>query len=130
MVGIVVVSHSAKIAEGICDMAAQMARPGQKIVAAGGTDDGRIGTDAVKISEAVKAADDGSGVLIMVDLGSAIMSTELALELLNENLQIIVQIADAPIVEGAITAAVQASVGSTLAEVLAAAEEARELRKK
>jgi dihydroxyacetone kinase phosphotransfer subunit len=125
-----VVSHSAKVAEGICDMAAQMARPEQKIIAAGGTDDGLIGTDAVKISEAVKAAQSGSGVVIMVDLGSAVLSAETALELLGEDLQSQVRIADAPILEGTISAVVQASVGSDLAEVLMTAEAARELRKR
>lgn len=129
MVGIVIVSHSAKIADGIREMAAQMSKPGQKIVAAGGAVDGAIGTDAIKIFEAVKAADDGSGVVIMVDLGSAIMSTEAALELLDEDVRTRVEIADAPILEGAISAVVQASLGGSMAEVLATAEGARELRK-
>lgn len=130
MVGVVIVSHSAKIADGIRDMAAQMAKPGQKIIAAGGVGDGLIGTDAIKIFEAVKEADDGSGVIILVDLGSAIMSTETALELLGEEIRGRVQIADAPILEGAISAVVQASLGGGLAEVVATAEGARELHKK
>ncbi len=130
MVGIVIVAHSAKVAEGIRDMAVQMAKPGQKIVAAGGADAGVIGTDAVKIFEAIKEADRGSGVVILVDLGSAILSTETALELLEEGARSRVQIADAPIVEGAISAVVQASLGGSLAEVKATAEGARELRKK
>ncbi len=129
MVGIVIVSHSAKIAEGLREMAAQMSKPGQRIVAAGGMVDGAIGTDAVKIFEAVKAADDGSGVVILADLGSAIMSAEAAFELLDEEARARVEIADAPIVEGTISAAVQASLGGLLAEVLATAEGARELRK-
>lgn len=129
MVGIVIVSHSGKIAEGLREMAAQMSRPGQRIVAAGGMAGGAIGTDAVKIFEAVKAADDGSGVVILVDLGSAIMSAEAALELLDGEARARVEIADAPIVEGTISAAVQASLGGSLAEVLATAEGARELRK-
>lgn len=111
-------------------MAAQMARPGQRIIAAGGTIDGAIGTDAVRIYEAVKIADDGSGVVIMVDLGSAILSTETALELLEEDLRYRVKIADAPVLEGSISAVVQASLGGNLAEVLATAEGARELRKR
>ena len=110
-------------------MAAQMSKPGQRIVAAGGMVDGAIGTDAVKIFEAVKAADDGSGVVILADLGSAIMSAEAAFELLDEEARARVEIADAPIVEGTISAAVQASLGGLLAEVLATAEGARELRK-
>jgi dihydroxyacetone kinase phosphotransfer subunit len=130
MVGIVVVSHSAKVAEGIRDMAGQMAKPGQRIIAAGGADAGVIGTDAVKIYEAVKEADDGSGVVILVDLGSAILSTETALELLDEEARSRVRIADAPILEGAVSAVVQASLGGDLAEVAATAEGARELHKK
>jgi dihydroxyacetone kinase phosphotransfer subunit len=126
----VIVSHSAKIAEGICEVAAQMAKPGQKIIAAGGATGEAIGTDAIKIYEAIKAADTGSGVAIMVDLGSAILSTETALELLEEGLRDRIKIADAPILEGSISAVVQASLGGTLAEVLATAEGARELRKK
>lgn len=130
MVGIVIVSHSSKIAEGIREMAAQMARPGQRIIAAGGATDGTIGTDTVKIYEAIKAADDGSGVAILVDLGSAILSTEIALELLDDDLRNMVSIADAPILEGSISAVVQASLGGTLAEVIATAESARDLCKK
>lgn len=130
MVGIVIVSHSAKVAEGIREMATQMARPGQKIIAAGGMADGAIGTDAVKIYEAIKTADDGSGVVIMVDLGSAILSTETALELLKDDLRNRVKVADAPVLEGSISAVVQASLGGSLTEVLATAEAARELRKR
>ncbi|MDT8903058.1 dihydroxyacetone kinase phosphoryl donor subunit DhaM [Anaeroselena agilis] len=130
MVGIVIVSHSAKIAEGIRDMAVQMAKPGQKIVAAGGAGEGVIGTDAVKIYEAIKEADLGDGVVVLVDLGSAILSTETALELLDEDTRMRVRIADAPVVEGAISAAVQASLGGDLTEVAATAEGARELHKK
>lgn len=129
MVGIVIVSHSAKAADGICEIAAQMAIPQQSIIAAGGTADGDIGTDAGKICEAVKAADSGAGVVILVDLGSAVMSAETALEFLAEEVRSRVRIADAPVLEGAIAAAVQASLGAPLAEVLATAEEARGLRK-
>jgi dihydroxyacetone kinase DhaKLM complex PTS-EIIA-like component DhaM len=93
-------------------------------------DAGIIGTDAVKIYEAIKAADGGNGAVILVDLGSAILSTETALELLEEGVRARVQIADAPILEGAISAVVQASLGGSLAEVAATAEGARELHKK
>lgn len=130
MVGIVIVSHSAKVAEGIRDMAVQMAKPGQKILAAGGTDKGEIGTDAIKIYEAIKTADTGSGVVIMVDIGSAVLSTETAIELLDESARKQVKIADAPVLEGAISGAVQASLGGTLNEVLTTAEGTREFHKK
>ena len=100
MVGIVIVTHSVKTAEGIVETASQMASPGQRIIAAGGAVDGSVGTDAMKIGEAIRAADDGSGVVVLVDLGSAIFSTETALELLEEELRPRVRIADAPVGRG------------------------------
>lgn len=130
MVGIVVVSHSAKVAEGICELAGQMAAPGQKIIAAGGIAGGGIGTDAFKIQTAIETADAGEGVLVMVDLGSAVMSSELAIEMLSDELKNRVIIADAPILEGTIAAVVDASIGQSLTDVEATAKGARELRKK
>lgn len=129
MVGIVVVSHSAKIAEGICELASQMAAAGQRLIAAGGMADGGIGTDAVRIQAAIEAADTGDGVLVMVDLGSAVISAELAIDMLGATGKAQVAIADAPILEGTIAAAVDASIGQSLAGVLATAEAARNLQK-
>jgi phosphoenolpyruvate---glycerone phosphotransferase subunit DhaM len=129
MVGIVLVSHHVKIAEGIKELAAQMAIPDLKIIAAGGLEDGSIGTDALRISEAVHEAQTDAGVVILADLGSAVMSSETALEFLDEEVRRNVKIADAPIVEGAVAAVVQASIGGTVDEVLAAAEGARDLHK-
>jgi PTS hybrid protein len=116
-VGLVVVSHSAKIAEGVVELAGQM--PGAvRIQAAGGTDDGGIGTDATLIAEAIAAADEGQGVLVLVDLGSAVLSAQLAIdELVDEETRARVRIAEAPVVEGAVVAAVQAGTGSGLEEV-------------
>ncbi|EIW16073.1 MULTISPECIES: dihydroxyacetone kinase phosphoryl donor subunit DhaM [Pelosinus] len=129
MVGVVIVSHSQKVAEGIREMALQMSAPEQKIIAAGGMADGGIGTDAFQVSEAIIAANTGDGVAVMVDLGSAVLSTETAFEFLDEELRANVQIADAPILEGAISAVVEASLGSALAAVIATAEGARALKK-
>ncbi len=129
MVGIVIVSHSAKVAEGIKEMAMQMARPDQRIIAAGGMEDGGIGTDAMKIQAAIESADDGTGVLVLVDLGSAVLSTDVALELVDPQLQERVRVADTPILEGAISAAVEASLGSSLDMVVTTAEGARKLQK-
>lgn len=129
MVGVVIVSHSQKVAEGIREMALQMSAPEQKIIAAGGMADGGIGTDAFQVSEAIIAANTGDGVAVMVDLGSAVLSTETAFEFLDEELRAKVQIADAPILEGAISAVVEASLGSDLAAVIATAEGARTLNK-
>ena len=116
-VGLVVVSHSAKVAEGVVEMAGQMAGE-VRIQAAGGTDDGGIGTDATLIAEAIAAADDGDGVLVLVDLGSAVLSAQLAIdEFVDEGIRGRVRIAEAPVVEGAVFAAIQANTGSSLDEV-------------
>lgn len=128
MVGIVVVSHSARAAEGVKELADQMAG-GCKVIAAGGLEDGNIGTDAARIAEAIREADSGDGVVLMVDLGSAVLSSSLAIELLGRARTERVRIADAPILEGAICAAVQASIGDKLDSVLNAAEESRGMSK-
>jgi PTS hybrid protein len=129
MVGLVVVSHSARIAEGIVELAGQMA--GQvRIEAAGGTDDGGLGTDAGLIAEAIEAADSGDGVLVLVDLGSAVLSASMAIdELVTDDVRARTRIAEAPVVEGTVVAAVQASTGSDLDAVEAAAVEAATMRK-
>lgn len=130
MVGIVIVSHSAKAADGIKELAGQMTGDIISIEAAGGLEDGSIGTDAVRIMEAIKRVDSGDGVVILADLGSAVLSSSLAIELLGESVGKKVKIADAPILEGAIIASVQASIEDSLENVLAAAEAARSLPKK
>ncbi len=128
-VGLVVVSHSAKVAEGVVEMAAQMAA-GVRLRAAGGTDEGGIGTDATLIAEAIADADDGDGVLVFADLGSAVLSAQLAIdELVDEQRRGSVRIAEAPLVEGAVIAAIQASTGSSLDEVDAAARGAASMGK-
>jgi dihydroxyacetone kinase phosphotransfer subunit len=125
MVGLVVVSHSAKAAEGICEIAAQMAS-NASIEPAGGENDGSLGTSVDRISAAIDAADDGDGVVLLVDLGSAVMNAELAVEMSEST----VRIADAPVLEAAVNAAVEAtSKKATLDSVLASAEEARDYRK-
>lgn len=129
MVGIVIVSHSAKIAAGTKEMATQMADKNLRIVEAGGRADGGIGTDAVRISEAILEANSGDGVVILADLGSAILSSNMAMELIDEDIRKKVRIADAPIVEGTISAAVQASIGSSIDDVVAVAEQARNISK-
>lgn len=129
MVGLVIVSHSTKIAEGVVEIAAQMAGSELKLVAAGGLPNGEIGTDAVRISRAIAEADTGDGVVVLADLGSAVLSTETAMEFLTEEAQSRVRIADAPIVEGAVSAAIQATIGSPLEKVADAAERAHTLHK-
>jgi dihydroxyacetone kinase phosphotransfer subunit len=128
MVGIVIVSHSSKIAEGVKDLAQQMAQNYTGLVCAGGMEDGSIGTDAIRIADAIRQANQGDGVVVFADLGSAIMSSETAMEMLEEE-NINVRIADAPIVEGSIVAAVEASIGSPLDRVIEEAMKTREFHK-
>jgi phosphoenolpyruvate---glycerone phosphotransferase subunit DhaM len=121
LVGLVVVSHSARLAEGVVEVAAQMA-PDVSVLAAGGTADGGIGTDLDAVSTAVAGADRGAGVVLLYDLGSARMVAEMAVELLPEPDR--AALVDAPLVEGAVAAAVAAQGGSDLAAVAAAAHTA------
>jgi phosphoenolpyruvate---glycerone phosphotransferase subunit DhaM len=128
-VGLVVVSHSAKVAEGTVELASQMAE-GVRIRPAGGTDDGDIGTDATLIAEAIAAADDGDGVLVLVDLGSAVLSAQLAIdELVDPELRPRVRIGEAPLVEGTVVGAIQASTGMDLDQVDQAARGAATMTK-
>ncbi len=129
LVGIVVVSHSAQIAAGTVELARQMAGDELRIEAAGGLADGSLGTDAAAIMAAIATADAGAGVLVLVDLGSAVLATQTALELMGGEAAARVRLSRGPLVEGAVVAAVQASVGDDLAAVLAAAEEAASLPK-
>ncbi|MGY4856813.1 dihydroxyacetone kinase phosphoryl donor subunit DhaM [Cryobacterium sp. AP23] len=122
-VGLVFVSHSALIAAGLVALARQMA-PATTLVAAGGMDDDGIGTSFDKISTAIAEADAGRGVVVLCDLGSAILTAETAVEFLDDEARARVRIADAPLVEGGVAAAVAAEVGGDLAAVLAAAESA------
>ncbi|WP_454085011.1 dihydroxyacetone kinase phosphoryl donor subunit DhaM [Georgenia sp. Marseille-Q6866] len=119
---IVVVSHSAQLAQGLCEVAAQMA-PDVLLRPAGGTDDGRIGTSFDKLLTAVGelTADGGDGVVVLTDLGSATMTAESVLEMVDDDR---VLLADAPLVEGTVAAAVAAQGGAGPEEVRRAAEEA------
>lgn len=128
-VGLVIVSHSARLAEGVVELAAQMAHGDVRIVAAGGTDDGGLGTSLTKVLNALLAADSSSGVVVFVDLGSAALVAEMALEQLPAWRRTRVRISGAPLVEGAVVAAVQAAVGGSVDDVAATAEEAATLDK-
>lgn len=127
MVGVLIVSHSKKAAEGIYELAVQMAGKDHRVLAVGGMEDGSIGTDAIRIKEGIEQANDGEGVVVLADLGSGILSSQMAIDLLEEDID--VEIADAPILEGAISATVQAAIGGTLKEVVEAAELAKQVSK-
>lgn len=122
MVGIVVVSHSSELAEGLAALAAQMAGPEVRIEPAGGLPNGELGTDEDRVRAAIRAADQGSGVVVLGDLGSAILTVRHVLERHGNGH---VRLADAPIVEGAIAAAVTASANMPLDDVVRSAEDAR-----
>jgi phosphocarrier protein FPr len=123
MVGIVIVSHSATLAAGVCELAAEMAGPDVRIELAGGlAEEGALGTDAVRVMEAIGRADSGDGVLVLMDLGSAVLSAETALDFLEPQQRESVLLCEAPLVEGAVAAAVAAKLGEPLEAV---AREAR-----
>lgn len=122
MIGIVVVSHSAMLAAGLKALADQLGSPAKLLLAAGVDDpDHPIGTDAIAVMSAIEEADDGSGVLVLMDLGSALLSAETALELLPPELSARVRLCPAPLVEGTLAAVVAAGSGLTLDEVAAEA---------
>ena len=129
---LVLVSHSRTLADGLRDMVDQVAGPDVTVAVAAGTEDGRLGTSAPLIGEALRnalAAPGGDGVLVLLDLGSAALSLEVALEELEPAERARVRVSDAPLVEGAIVAAVQASVGASLDEVATAAAQALSMPK-
>ena len=126
MVGIVIVSHSARLAEGVRELAHQMTQGRVPLAVAGGIDDPEnpIGTDAMKVLEAIDAVYSDDGVVVLMDLGSALLSAETALEFLPDERRPHVFLSKAPLVEGAMAAAVQAMVGAPVAQVMAEAESA------
>lgn len=128
-VGLVIVSHSALLAEGVAELAGQMAQGKVVIAVAGGASDGTLGTSVEKIVDALNLANGPDGILVLLDLGSAVMATEMAVEAFAKGQQDRVIISCAPLVEGAVIAAVEASIGNTLQEVAEAALAAATLPK-
>ncbi|HEV7708222.1 MAG TPA: dihydroxyacetone kinase phosphoryl donor subunit DhaM [Asanoa sp.] len=126
LVGIVLISHSAALAEGAAELAQQIAG-GATVVPAGGIEGGGLGTSTDRIEAAIEDADAGSGVLLIPDLGSAVLSARAVLaDLAGET---VARLVDAPFVEGAVAAAVAAGSGADLDAVAQAAEEARDANK-
>jgi phosphoenolpyruvate-protein phosphotransferase/dihydroxyacetone kinase phosphotransfer subunit len=129
VVGLVIVSHSATLAEGVAELARGMGAE-VPIELAGGIDapEPALGTDAAQVLEAIERADQGDGVLVLMDLGSAVLSAEMALDLLPEERRERVVLSEAPLVEGAVAAAVTAKLGASLADVAAEARGALEAK--
>jgi multiphosphoryl transfer protein len=119
VVGLVIVSHSAELAAGVVELAREMGGGDVPIEAAGGLDDGSVGTDAARVQAAIERATSADGVLVLMDLGSALMSAEMATELLGGDDRVL--LSEAPLVEGAVAAAAVARGGASLEEVAAEA---------
>ncbi len=115
MVGLVIVSHSGKLAQGVAELASSLA-PEVRIAATGGLDlpGNPLGTDAMQIVEKIREVFSQDGVLVLVDIGSAVLSSQMALEQLTPEEAAHVLLCDAPLVEGAVAAAAQARLGRTL----------------
>lgn len=126
MVGIVIVSHSQKLAEGVVEIAKMMA-DNIPIAAAGGMEDGSLGTSYDKIYDAIDSVYSDDGVIILVDMGSAAMTAEMVMEDMSGRQNI--QMLDCPLVEGAILAAVELSDGHTLETLVERIEDSRVMLK-
>jgi len=122
-VGIVIVSHSPKIAEGAADMVRQMVGDSVPLAWTGGNQEGGLGTDVAAIIDAIDRAWSDAGVAVLVDLGGAETNSEMAIEMLESSRREKVVVCEAPVVEGAVMAATEASGGATLDAVRRTAEE-------
>ncbi|GGQ18494.1 dihydroxyacetone kinase phosphotransfer subunit [Actinomadura coerulea] len=126
MVGIVIISHSRTLAEGVAEVARAMGVGKAVVEPAGGDAEGRLGTSIDLVEQAVAAADDGDGVVLLADLGSSVLTAKMLIEDAEGDA---VLLADAPLVEGAVAAASMAATGADLTTVHTAAESARDHRK-
>ena len=125
LVGLLLVSHSAAIADGLAEFVSQVAGPEVAIVAAGGGPEGTLGTDGDRVLAGLRDVAHGPGGVVLMDLGSSVLSVRAALQELDAAESERIAVVDAPFVEGAIAAGVTASTGASRDEVAAAAEEAR-----
>lgn len=125
MVGIVIVSHSQKLAEGVVELAKMMAEE-VPVIAAGGLEDGELGTSYDRIHDAIEAVYSEDGVAVLADIGSSVMTAEIVLEDMNRSNVILV---DCPLVEGAILAAVESKGGRELEVLIEHVEAARGTKK-
>jgi phosphoenolpyruvate---glycerone phosphotransferase subunit DhaM len=122
-VGIVIVSHSPKVAEGAADMVRQMVGDSVPLAFTGGNPDGGLGTSVESITKAIEAAWSEAGVAVLVDLGGAETNSEMAAEFMSQDRRGRIVVCNAPLVEGAVIAATESSGGSSLETVRRTAEE-------
>lgn len=125
MFSIIVISHSAKLAEGVVEVARMMARD-VSIVAAGGTEDGGLGTSYEKIAAAIEETYTEDGAALFMDMGSAVMTAEIAVEAMADRR---LKLIDAPLVEGVVLAAIEAAAGTALEDLPEKMQQARAMRK-
>ena len=125
MVGIVIVSHSQKVAEAVVELTTMMA-DGAAIAAAGGREDGSFGTSYEKIKNAIDSVYSEDGVIILMDMGSAVMTTEMVLEEYDNDK---IKMVDAPLVEGAVAASVSSLFGSDMASIIDELAETKNMEK-
>lgn len=128
-VGLVLVSHSARIAAGLAELVEQVAGPEVSILPVGGGPDGSLGTDGDRVYEALRESARGAGAVVLMDIGSSVLAVRAALSELSEAERACLEVVDAPLVEGALAAGVAASIGGSPAEVADAAREARHATK-
>ena len=128
-VGLVIVSHSAPLAQGLADLVGQVSGPDVQIEAIGGGVGETLGTDGGRVLEAMRRGARGPGSVVLMDLGSSVLAVKAALGELGDDERGRLRVADAPLVEGAVAAGVTASTGDDADGVLRAAEEARHARK-
>lgn len=125
MVGLVIVSHSENLAKSVVELTSMMAADAH-IAPAGGLEDGSFGTSFERIQNAIESVYSGDGVIVLMDLGSAVMTTEMVIEMMEDKK---VAMADCPLVEGAVVASVNAVGGMGFEEILKELEKVREMRK-
>ncbi|MGN0157890.1 MAG: dihydroxyacetone kinase phosphoryl donor subunit DhaM [Brotaphodocola sp.] len=113
MVGLVIVSHSENLAKSVIELTSMMA-PTAKIAAAGGLEDGSFGTSFERIQSAIEEVYSDDGVLILMDLGSAVMTTEMVIEMMDDRK---IAMADCPLVEGAVVASINTVIGKSFEEI-------------
>lgn len=129
MIGFILVSHSNKLVEGLKEIAEQINGKESNIKAIGGASDGRIGTNPIEIYEALEEMYNGDNILIFGDLGSSIMSAQMAIDMVSDEIRGKTILVDAPLVEGSIASIIQASITENIYDIISAAMETKTISK-